>query len=104
MGQYSERLRKRLEEMTPEQKQALWDKYSYLNNNGPVVNGYTKKYMKTFEDLFDRILICMCSILPVCILIKALGFTLMQQNITLICVVLVINAIYEIDNWRSCRD
>jgi hypothetical protein len=34
MGYYSERLRKRLEKMTKEQKQALWDKYSYLNEYG----------------------------------------------------------------------
>ena len=31
MGYYSERLRQRLENMTLEQKQNLWDKYSYLN-------------------------------------------------------------------------
>ena len=42
MGYYSERLRQRLEEMTLEQKQALWDKYSYLNEYGPVVNSYTE--------------------------------------------------------------
>jgi hypothetical protein len=40
MGYYSERLRQRLEEMTHEQKQALWDKYSYLNEYGPVINSY----------------------------------------------------------------
>ena len=104
MGQYSERLRVRLEKMTPEQKQALWDKYSYLNNNGPIVNGYIKKYMKIFEELFDRILVCLCSTFPLSIFIKVLGFTIMQQDITLICVSLLVNIIYEIDNWKSCRD
>ena len=44
MGYYSERLRQRLEEMTLEQKQALWDKYSYLNEYGPVVNSYTESF------------------------------------------------------------
>lgn len=38
MGYYSERLRQRLENMTLEQKQALWDKYSYLNEYGPIVD------------------------------------------------------------------
>lgn len=31
MGYYSKRLRRRLEKMTKEEKQSLWDKYSYLN-------------------------------------------------------------------------
>ena len=34
MGYYSEHLRKRFEKMTKEQKQALWNKYSYLNEYG----------------------------------------------------------------------
>lgn len=42
MGYYSERLRQRLESMTPEHKKVLWDKYSYLNEYGPIVNGYTE--------------------------------------------------------------
>ena len=44
MGYYSERLRHRLEEMTLEQKHALWDKYSYLNEYGPVVNSYMESF------------------------------------------------------------
>lgn len=38
MGYYSERLRKRLEKMTEEQKQALWNKYSHLNEYGYTIN------------------------------------------------------------------
>ena len=41
MGYYSERLRQRLENMTLEEKKALWDKYSYLNEYGPIVNSFT---------------------------------------------------------------
>lgn len=44
MGYYSERLRQRLENMTLEQKKALWDKYSYLNEYGPMVNCYTESF------------------------------------------------------------
>lgn len=44
MGYYSERLRHRLENMTFEQKQHLWDKYSYLNEYGPVVNSYIESF------------------------------------------------------------
>ena len=44
MGYYSDRLRQRLENMTPEQKRALWDKYSYLNEYGPIVNKYTESF------------------------------------------------------------
>lgn len=44
MGYYSERLRQRLENMTPEQKQNLWDKYSYLNEIGPIVNSYSESF------------------------------------------------------------
>jgi len=44
MGYYSERLRQRLEKMTLEQKKALWDKYSYLNEYGPIVNSYTESF------------------------------------------------------------
>lgn len=44
MGYYSERLRQRLEEMTHEQKQALWNKYSYLNEYGPIVINYTESF------------------------------------------------------------
>ena len=44
MGYYSERLRQRLESMTPEQKKALWDKYSYLNEYGPMVNCCTESF------------------------------------------------------------
>ena len=50
MGYYSERLRQRLEKMTHEQKQALWDKYSYLNEYGPMVNSYTE-YFYYGEDI-----------------------------------------------------
>ena len=39
-----ERLRQRLESMTPEQKKALWDKYSYLNEYGPMVNCCTESF------------------------------------------------------------
>lgn len=38
MGYYSERLRKRLKKMTKEQKQALWDRYEYLNEYGYTIN------------------------------------------------------------------
>lgn len=44
MGYYSERLRQRLENMTPEQKKALWDKYSYLNEYGSIVNSHTESF------------------------------------------------------------
>ena len=44
MGYYSERLRQRLEKMTHEQKYALWNKYSYLNEYGPLVNNYTESF------------------------------------------------------------
>ena len=44
MGYYSERLRQRLEEMTLEQKQAIWDKYSYLNEYGLAVNSYMEPF------------------------------------------------------------
>ncbi len=44
MGYYSERLRQRLENMTSEQKNTLWDKYSYLNDFGPIVNSYTESF------------------------------------------------------------
>lgn len=50
MGYYSERLRQRLENMTFEQKQALWDKYSYLNEYGPVVTSHTE-YFYYGEDI-----------------------------------------------------
>lgn len=44
MGYYSERLRQRLENMTLEEKMALWDKYSYLNEYGPMVNSFTESF------------------------------------------------------------
>ena len=44
MGYYSERLRQRLEKMTFEEKKNLWDKYSYLNEYGPIINRYTESF------------------------------------------------------------
>ena len=50
MGYYSERLRQRLENLTEEQKKDLWDKYSYLNEYGPIVTSHTE-YFDYGEDV-----------------------------------------------------
>lgn len=59
---------------------------------------------KNIEELFDRILVCLCSTFPVWMLIKALGFTPKQSCITIICLSFLVNALYDLDNWKSLRD
>lgn len=58
MGYYSERLRQRLGNMTFEQKQALWDKYSYLNEYGPIVNSFTESFFYGEDIPFTPVSVC----------------------------------------------
>lgn len=44
MGYYSDRLRRKLQNMSREEKDDLWNKLSYLNEMGPVVTEYKIDY------------------------------------------------------------
>lgn len=44
MGYYSDRLRQKLQNMSRNEKDDLWNKLSYLNEMGPVVTDYQMGY------------------------------------------------------------
>lgn len=48
MGYYSDRLRQKLQNMSRNEKDDLWDKLSYLNEMGPVVTDYKMGYNYSF--------------------------------------------------------
>ena len=47
MGKFSERLKKRLEQYTPEELKREFDKHKRYNKMGPTVNEYFKNTVET---------------------------------------------------------
>lgn len=60
--------------------------------------------MEMIKEFFERVFISLCCILPLTFLFSALNFERTQVLIASTCVAILTNTLYDIDNWKSCRD